>query len=167
MEKQQRKHSTLSWVAEFAGQKRTNYILSVLLALLKVICGLLPYVYMADIVDKLLKMHSGALEKDMRLLTASIVKMAVFWLICRICHAISTTLSHAATFEVLANIRRQLTEKLSRLPLGSVLSQSSGTYKNIICERVDSIETTLAHIIPEVLSSAFVPVALIIYMMTI
>ena len=114
MEKQQRKRSTLSWVAEFAGQKRPNYILSVLLAMIKVICGIMPYVYMADIVDKLLKMHSGALEKDMSLLTASIVKMAVFWLICRICHAVSTTLSHAATFEVLANIRRQLTEKLSK-----------------------------------------------------
>lgn len=167
MEKQQKKRSAISWVAEFAGQKRSNYILSVLLAMMKVICGLMPYVYMADIVDKLLKMHSGALEKDMDLLTASIVKMAVFWLLCRICHALSTSLSHAATFEVLANIRRQLTEKLSRIPLGSVLSQSSGTYKNIICERVDSIETTLAHIIPEVLSNAFVPVILIIYMMTI
>ena len=32
---------------------------------------------------------------------------------------------------------------------------------------MDSIETTLAHIIPEVISSAFVPIALIIYMMTI
>jgi len=167
MEKQQKKRTALSWVVEFAGQKRSNYILSVLLAMMKVICGLMPYVYMADIVDKLLKMHSGVIEKDMGLLTASIVKMAVFWLLCRICHALSTTLSHAATFEVLANIRRQLTEKLSKIPLGSVLSQSSGTYKNIICERVDSIETTLAHIIPEVLSNAFVPIVLIIYMMTI
>jgi ATP-binding cassette subfamily B protein len=139
MEKQQKKRTALSWVVEFAGQKRSNYILSVLLAMMKVICGLMPYVYMADIVDKLLKMHSGVIEKDMGLLTASIVKMAVFWLLCRICHALSTTLSHAATFEVLANIRRQLTEKLSKIPLGSVLSQSSGTYKNIICERVDSI----------------------------
>ena len=167
MKKQRKKRSAISWVAEFTGQKRSNYILSVLLAVMKVVCGLMPYVYMADIVDKLLKMHSGALEKDMDLLTASIVKMAVFWLLCRICHALSTTLSHAATSEVLANIRRQLTEKLSRIPLGSVLSQSSGTYKNIICERVDSIETTLAHIIPEVLSNAFVPIVLIIYMMTI
>ena len=48
--------------------------------MIKVVCGIMPYVYMADIVDKLLKMHSGALEKDMSLLTASIVKMAVFWL---------------------------------------------------------------------------------------
>ena len=32
---------------------------------------------------------------------------------------------------------------------------------------MDSIETTLAHIVPEVVSSAFVPIVLIIYMMTI
>ncbi len=165
--KKTKKRSAISWVIEFAGQKKPNYIFSVLLAMCKVVFGLMPYLYMADIVNKLLEMHAGTLDKDMSLLIASIIKMAVFWLLCRVCHAISTTLSHAATFEVLANIRRQLTEKLSRLPLGSVLSQSSGTYKNIICERVDSIETTLAHIIPEVLSNAFVPVALIAYMMTI
>ena len=62
MEKQQKKRTALSWVVEFAGQKRSNYILSVLLAMMKVICGLMPYVYMADIVDKLLKMHSGVIE---------------------------------------------------------------------------------------------------------
>ncbi|MBR4554894.1 MAG: ABC transporter ATP-binding protein [Ruminococcus sp.] len=162
-----KKRSAVSWVIEFAGQKKPNYIFSVLLAMCKVICGLVPYLYMADIVKKLLEMHAGTLDKDMSLLTASIIKMAVFWVLSRVFHALSTTLSHAATFEVLANIRRQLTEKLSKLPLGSVLSQSSGTYKNIICERVDSIETTLAHIIPEVLSSAFIPVALIVYMLTI
>ena len=95
--------------------------------------------------------------------------MIFLWasILCQLLHSISTTLSHAAIFEVLANIRRQLTVKLSKIPLGSVLSQSSGTYKNIICERVDPIETTLAHIIPEVVSNAFVPVALIIYMLTI
>ncbi len=164
---QTKKRSAISWVVEFAGQKKPNYILSVILPMCKVVFGLMPYLYMADIVRKLLEMHAGTLDKDMSLLKASIIKMAVFWLLSRVCHAVPTTLSHAATFEVLANIRRQLTEKLSKLPLGSVLSQSSGTYKNIICERVDSIETTLAHIIPEVLSSAFVPIALIIYMMTI
>ena len=162
MDKQQKKRSTLSWVAEFAGQKKLNYILSVILATAKVICGIVPYIFMADIVKHLL---DG--EKDTQVYMKSCLMMALFWLLCRICHSISTTLSHAATFEVLANIRRRLTVKLSRIPLGSVLSQSSGTYKNIICERVDSIETTLAHIIPEVLSGALVPVVLIIYMMTI
>lgn len=134
--KKTKKRSAISWVIEFAGQKKPNYIFSVLLAVCKVVFGLMPYLYMADIVKKLLEMNAGTLEKDMSLLTASIVKMAVFWLLCRVCHAISTTLSHAATFEVLANIRRQLTEKLSKLPLGSVLSQSSGTYTAAAVQQV-------------------------------
>ena len=162
METQQKKRSALSWVVEFAGQKRLNYIFSILLATAKVLCGIVPYMYLADIVKRLL---NG--ETDMRVYGKSCLMMALFWVLCRIFHSISTSLSHAATFAVLANIRRRLTVKLSKIPLGSVLSQSSGTYKNIICERVDSIETTLAHIIPEVLSGALVPIVLIIYMMTI
>ncbi len=162
METQQKKRPALSWVVEFAGQKRLNYIFSILLAAAKVLCGIVPYMYLADIVKRLL---NG--ETDLHVYGKSCLMMALFWILCRICHSISTSLSHAATFAVLANIRRRLTVKLSKIPLGSVLSQSSGTYKNIICERVDSIETTLAHIIPEVLSGALVPVVLIIYMMTI
>jgi ATP-binding cassette subfamily B protein len=122
---------------------------------------------MADIVNRLLDLHEKGAKPVMSDFTKDMLTMGLFWVLCRVLHSISTTLSHAATFEVLANIRRQLTVKLSKIPLGSVLSQSSGTYKNIICERVDSIETTLAHIIPEVVSNAFVPVALIIYMLNI
>ena len=40
-------------------------------------------------------------------------------------------------------------DKLATLPLGTVLERSSGSYKNIIVERVDAIETTLAHLLPE------------------
>ena len=54
-----------------------------------------------------------------------------------------------ATFHVLANTRVRLLDKLATLPLGTVLDRSSGSYKNIIVERVDSIETTLAHLRPE------------------
>ncbi len=50
---------------------------------------------------------------------------------------------------MLANTRVRLLDKLATLPLGTVLDRSSGSYKNIIVERVDSIETTLAHLLPE------------------
>ena len=163
----EKKRGTVSWVLEFAGQKKPNYILSVIFAFGKVVCGILPYVYMADIVKRLLDLHESGQKPAMSDFTKDMLMMGLFWVLCRVLHSISTTLSHAATFEVLANIRRRLTVKLSRIPLGSVLEQSSGTYKNIICERVDSIETTLAHIVPEVISNAFVPIALIIYMMSI
>ena len=75
--------------------------------------------------------------------------MAVFWVLCYVLHSISTSLSHHATFYVLSNTRIRLLDKLAALPLGAVLDRSSGAYKNIIVERVDSIETTLAHLLPE------------------
>ena len=75
--------------------------------------------------------------------------MAVFWVLRYVLHSISTSLSHHATFYVLSNTRIRLLDKLAALPLGAVLDRSSGAYKNIIVERVDSIETTLAHLLPE------------------
>ena len=72
---------------------------------------------------------------------------------------------HTARF--LAEIRRRLTKKLSLMPLGDVLDDSSGSYKNIIVERVDSVETTLAHIIPEVISNAIVPIGIFILMLSV
>ncbi len=75
--------------------------------------------------------------------------MAGFWVLRYALHSVSTSLSHHATFHVLANTRTRLLDKLATLPLGTVLDRSSGSYKNIIVERVDSIETTLAHLLPE------------------
>ncbi len=45
--------------------------------------------------------------------------------------------------------------------------QSSGSYKNTICERVDSIETTLAHIVPEFTSNICGAIVIFIYMLTV
>ena len=93
--------------------------------------------------------------------------MAAFWLIRMTLHSCSTSLSHVATFTVLGGIRNQLCEKLSKIPLGSVLDDNSGSYKNIIVERVDSMETTLAHIITEFKANLVLPVVMFIYILTI
>ena len=75
--------------------------------------------------------------------------MAGCWVLRYALHSVSTSLSHHAAFHVLANTRVRLLDKLAALPLGTVLDRSSGSYKNIVVERVDSIETTLAHLLPE------------------
>ncbi|MBE6869541.1 MAG: ABC transporter ATP-binding protein [Ruminococcus albus] len=165
--KKKRKRSLTSWLFEFAEEKKLNYILCMLFAVSKVVCGLVPYIYMADIVKKLLILHGSNQVPKMGDFSKDMIMMGVFWVLSKVSHAISTTISHATSFVILANIRRRLAEKLAKIPLGSVMADSSGTYKNIICERVDSIETTLAHIIPEVGAGVLVPLALIIYMLTI
>ncbi len=160
--KKERKRSTLSWIMEFAGSKKSSYVSSVLLAVLSVLCGFIPYTFMAKIVRGLLEQ-----TVDFSYCMKQCLWMALFYLLDRLFHAASTTMSHKATFEVLANVRRQLTKKLAKMPLGDVLAESSGTYKNIIVERVDSIETTLAHMIPEVTSNLIIPFVIFAYMLRI
>ncbi len=157
-----KKRSTLSWVLEFAGSKRSSYSMSVILAILSVASEFAPYIFMANIIKGLFE---GTADFDFCL--NQCLWMALFFILGRLFHAASTTLSHKATFEVLANIRRRLTKKLSRMPLGDVLDESSGSYKNIIVERVDSIETTLAHVIPEVTSNLIIPFVIFAYMLQI
>ena len=157
-----KKRSTLSWVLEFAGLNKSSYVLSVLFAIVSVIAGFVPYFYVAKIVRALISD-----EKDMKFYLIQCGIISCCWLINKLFHSISTTLSHRATFGVLAEIRRRLTKKLSLMPLGDVLEDSSGSYKNIIVERVDSIETTLAHIVPELISNAVVPVGILVIMFTV
>ena len=50
--------------------------------------------------------------------------------------------------------------------MGYVLDTPSGTLKNIMVEKADSIETTLAHVVPEMTSDLLVPVVVVVYMLT-
>lgn len=90
--------------------------------------------------------------------------MAAFWLLRVLFHSLSTAQPHRATFAVLANIRKQGLEKLARMPLGDMQARGSGELKNILVERVDSIEPTLAHVIPEMSSNAVVVLATLAYL---
>lgn len=158
----EKKKSTLGWVMDFAGLDAKSYILSVILAIVSVLTGFLPYYFVAKVVAALV---DG--ERDMQYYMAQCAYMAGCWIACKVFHTVSTGLSHKATFGVLAEIRRRLTKKLSLMPLGDVMEMSSGSYKNIIIERVDSVETTLAHMIPEVISNCIVPIGIFVIMLTI
>ncbi len=155
-----KKRSTFSWVLEFAGRKKSYYLGSVVLAIFGVAASFVPYLIIADIVANIL---SGS--KDMSYYLKAVLLMTLCWVLRVVLHSTSTTLSHVATFNVLGGIRKQLCKKLSTIPLGSVLDDNSGTYKNIIVERVDSMETTLAHIVPEFTANIFLPAIIFIYLL--
>ena len=144
----EQKRSTASWLMELAEGKRGEYALSIATALLGVVCSLIPYFIIIKIITALV---NGTAELSHCLTLC--VWMALCWILRYALHSVSTSLSHHATFNVLANTRIRLLDKLATLPLGTVLDRSSGSYKNIIVERVDSIETTLAHLLPEMTSN--------------
>lgn len=160
--KDEKSKSTGEWIMEFTDTHRSKYVWSVITATAGVVCGIIPYIIVADIIKQLLEGNNNWNDY-----TNSFVLLLVLWLLRVVFHGISTSLSHNATFAVLGNIRKMVCEKLARLPLGYVLDTPSGSLKNVIVERIDSIETTLAHVIPEFTANLFGTLGMVIYLFAI
>lgn len=154
--------SVLSCVLAWAGQKKSLYLASVVLAVVNVIARILPYFFIGSIVN-----HLVMRDKNPGDYTGSIIAILVLFAAAELCHTLSTAISHKATFEVIRNIRKTLLEKIARMPLGKVMERGSGSLKSTMMERVDSIETTLAHLLPEFTSNLLAPVLIFIYMLRI
>ena len=157
-----KKKSVVSWILEFVSLHKFYFIVSLVFAFLSVLCGFFPYFFVGNIINQLLQGN-----RDWNFYVLQSIWIGLAWIAHWGFHGISTLLSHTATFKILAEMRYRLTEKLAKLPLGTVLSQSSGTYKNIIVERVDATEVTLAHLIPEFTSGLFGPFIILIAMLVI
>ena len=152
------KSGSFGWLLSQSGERKGKFIASVILAALSMICGIVPYYFIADIVKDLL---SGSTDKSAYIMNCSII--LALWLGHSLFHALSTANSHLATFHTLAVIRKKSLDKLAKMPLGNVISQPSGALKSTIVERIDSIETTLAHILPEFTTGIGAPIIIIIY----
>ena len=160
--KEEAQRSTASWILEFAGEKRINYIASIILALCGAICHMIPFFLMARVVQMLI----GG-ETSFAAYTPLMLSMILAWAMRVLFHAVSTSFSHIATYNVLGNIRRRGLAKLERMPLGDVDAYGSGNLKNILCERIDSFEPTLAHVVPEMSGNLSVVVFTLIYLFTV
>ena len=162
MEEKGKPQSPIAWVLGQTGDHGGQYVLSVVLAIIGVAFSLAPYFVVIGIVQGLM---DG--RKDFSYYLTRCLIMAAIWLGRVLFHALSTATSHKATFAVLGEIRKRCMEKLTRMPLGTVLEQSSGALKNTLIERIDSIETTLAHIVPEFTANLLIPIIILIYIFTI
>ena len=162
MQKTKKTQSPMAWVLGQTGDHGGQYVLSVVLAIIGVAFSLVPYFVVIGVVQGLM---DGV--KDFSFYLSRCLIMAVLWLGRVLFHALSTATSHKATFAVLGEIRKRCMEKLTRMPLGTVLEQSSGALKNTLIERIDSIETTLAHIVPEFTANLLIPIIILIYIFTV
>ena len=160
--KTKKQKGILDYIFRFAGEYKGAYIKSLVFAVFGVAFSLAPYALMGDMVKKLL---SG--EQNFNIYLIEGLVMAIFWILRVLFHTLSTKTSHKTTFKLIGNVRIALVDKLSRLPLGTVQGMPSGALKNIICERTDSMEPTLAHVVPEFTANLCAPIMLFIYILTI
>lgn len=154
-----KKRYDFTWLKNIIKQKRGWYIISVSAAILGVFFAMAPYFIIGNIMVNLLE---GV--KDYSIYLNLCLVIMIVWLFRILFHNISTFISHKITFAMLGDIRKNLCEKLYKLPLGYVKDIPSGSLKNIIVERVDSMEITLAHMIPELTANILGPVCIVIYL---
>lgn len=152
----------LDYIFRFAGEYKGAYIKSLVFAIFGVAFSLAPYALMGNMVKKIL---SG--EQNFNIYLIEGLVMAIFWILRVLFHTLSTKTSHKTTFKLIGNVRIALVDKLSRLPLGTVQGMPSGALKNIICERTDSMEPTLAHVVPEFTANLCAPIMLFIYILSV
>ena len=145
---------------DYASDKKRYYVVSILAAIISVASGIIPFYFIADIITKLIN-HNDVFNNYL----LDIIMILAFFLIKGLFHVISTSLSHIAAFQIIKTTRKRATDSLALASLGDVKDENSGSLKNTLCERIDSTETTLAHIIPEVTSSILCFLATFVYLM--
>ena len=130
---------------------------AVISALIAVVLGMLPYFAAAQVIIKIL-----AGEKILSLYLPWLGIGLVGYVARTLLYNMALSMSHKATFSILKNIRKKILEKLPKLPLGTVMDMSSGKMKQIIVDQVDGMETTLAHLFPELTANIAGPLFIVV-----
>ena len=143
----------------FIKPHQAGFVISVLLAILSVTSGLIPYFAVARMVNLLI---GGESDFSTYMMWGGIALVA--YLMKSVLHGLSTRFSHEATFHVLSELRRAVADKLTHVSMGYLTDTPSGRIKTTMVERVEQMEVPLAHIIPEMTSNLLVPIAIIVYL---
>ena len=132
-------------------------IFPVIVAILGVACGILPYFAIASIVTQLINDVT-----DYRVFLPYIGLIFAGFAGSIIGHSISTIGSHNLAFSIIEDTRKQVVEKLSRLSMGTIEEKSSGKWSQFMVETVDKMEQPIAHVIPEVLANVIIPIVIVV-----
>lgn len=154
-----KKQSPVGRIWQLGKDEHGKLIVAVVLAVVGSVCGIVPYFAAAKIIALLL-----AGEKVLQTYTTWFLTALVCYWLRTVLYNGALSISHKATFNILKAIRQLLLAKLPKLPLGTVLDTSSGQFQQTIVDQVDSMETTLAHLFPEMTANIAAPVLTILYL---
>ena len=158
--KEEKKESPIGILWGWGKPYHGKFIGSIALAVLGVACQMVPYFCVAHIVTLML---SG--DQNFSHYIAACVIALCGYLGKVIFSNLSTTISHIATYYTLRDLRENITEKLARVPMGTILDTPSGQYKTTIVDRVEGMEPTFAHLIPEMTANVLVPIVIVVYLL--
>ena len=149
-------------ILQYADTYKSKYVCSVILAVISVISGMIPYLAVAGMVTAMIEHR----DKEISFYIFWCAVAAGGYILKGVFNGISTSVSHTATYLTMKEIRQKLVAKLTRMPMGTILESPSGYYKDVIVDRVEGIEVPLAHLLPEMTANVLAPVLMLIYLFT-
>lgn len=145
--------SWFSCLLDYAGGSKGKLFASVILSVVSVACGLVPYYCIYHLIESY---TAGDMSIIMirdwctLALLAYVIKVVFFGL--------STGLSHYTAYHILEQLRLRVADRFLHAPLGEVAAHSIGEIKNIMVDKIEDIEPPLAHMIPEGAGHIVLPV---------
>lgn len=138
---------------QIAGKRKRLLMLSAALAIVHALLTLVPYLLVYAIIKAMLTPPVNMALIQGYIGWALLAVVAAYALLYA-----SGIVSHIAAFNILYELRKQMAEKLGRLPLGFINSHNSGALKKIMADDVERIENFIAHSIPDFVKGIALPV---------
>ena len=154
-----KENSAMTILMDFAKPCKGKLIGSVVLAVLGALCGMIPYIAVSRGIIMICHEDYAFSKLAFLALIALAGYLGQVWF-----GTFSTMKSHESAFIILRNIRMAITEKLSRVPMGTILDTPSGKFKTIIVDTVEKLELPLAHMVPELTANILIPVLILVYL---
>ena len=138
------KKSWLSALFAYAEGEKKRLILSVVLSVLSVMLGLVPFYCMYRMIC-LFAAGAATVGAVVRWCLLTLLAYAVKILL----FSLSTGVSHTMAYHILESLRLRLADRFLHAPLGDVENHSIGEIKSMMVDKIEGIEPPLAHMIPE------------------
>ena len=142
-----KKQSNLSRLLEYAGGYKVLTYLSLVLSAASAIVTLVPFIYIWRILKQVIEVAPD-FEKATDITHYGIMAV-VFAVIAMLLYIGGLMCSHLAAFRIATNMRIGLTDRISKLPVGTIETMGSGKLRRTISETTGAAETFLAHQLPD------------------
>ncbi|MBR1938975.1 MAG: ABC transporter ATP-binding protein [Spirochaetales bacterium] len=150
----------LKKVFRYGKENNIKTVLSLLVLILAVIFQTLPFVFVYQVIHKVI----GKAEITPEFILFSSGGVLLSLIIYSFLYTKGLDISHKAAYGTLMNLRVSLQEKMEKLPLGVIDERGTGAFKKIFVDDIESLELLYAHAIPEGSSNLFVVIVVYIFL---
>lgn len=152
-----KKRSVMSQLFAFTNGCRGKTALSIILAVIGVLCGMAPYFALTGILTEMIQ-NILTVQHIFYYVGIAILGETLKMVL----STLSSLEAHKITYHILENIRCKLAEKMMCVPMGVMVDTPSGKLKAMVVDTVEKLEQPLAHMLPEITANVFTPICIII-----